>query len=72
VLNTPVDFGLSGSEAALETAHALHMLRGELDRAPDSPLVTEVSDFLNANPTAEQRRASDLQHHSTNMLMKRL
>jgi hypothetical protein len=58
VLNTPVDFGLSGSEAALETAHALHMLHGELDRASDSPLVTEISDFLNANSNVVQWRAA--------------
>src|SRR6266496_3186050 len=37
ILSAPREVGLSGSEAALEALHAMHMLRGELDRAPDSP-----------------------------------
>jgi hypothetical protein len=57
VLNMPLDHGLSGSEAALEASHALHMLRGELDRAPDSPLVTKIHEHLMANFPAEQWRA---------------
>jgi hypothetical protein len=59
VVNAPAlagQFGVS-SESVLEAAHALHMLRAELDRAPVSPLVTQLSGFLNANFEAEKWRA---------------
>ena len=48
--------GLS-SEDMIQAVHALHMLSGELDRAPDSPLVANISEFLNANAEAQQWRA---------------
>jgi hypothetical protein len=54
ILNLPM--GLT-NEDLIQTSHALHMLRGELDRAPNSPLVTEIWAFLNANAEAEQWRA---------------
>lgn len=45
------------SEAAVEVSHTLHMLRGELDRAPNSPLVADIWAYLDANVEAEQWRA---------------
>jgi len=59
VLNSPRMVGQTGVslEMLVEVVHALHMLRGELDRAPDSPLLIKISDLLNANPEAEQWRA---------------
>ena len=61
VVNMPSIAGQSGvsSESVLETAHALHMLRAELDRAPNSPLVVQISDFLNANFDAAKWRAPE-------------
>jgi hypothetical protein len=58
VFNIPGDYGLSDSEAAVEMSHALHMLRGELDRAPNSPLVADIWAYLDANAEAEQWRAA--------------
>jgi hypothetical protein len=58
ILNMPVDHGISESEAAVEVSHTLHMLRGELDRAPNSPLVADIWAYLDANAEAEQWRAA--------------
>jgi hypothetical protein len=62
ILNSPGPFdsfnmGMMTEARVHESAHALHMLRGELDRAPDLPLVTEISEYLNANKEAQQWRA---------------
>jgi hypothetical protein len=51
------DGGVIAETRAVEAFHALHMLKGELDRAPDSPLVKQISDFLNDNFEAEKWRA---------------
>jgi hypothetical protein len=64
ILNSPGPFdsfnmGMMTEARVHEAAHALHMLHGELDRAPDSPLVAEISEYLNANPNAEQWRAPE-------------
>jgi|SRR5208337_3475752 len=43
--------GLGGlsTEDFILAANALHMLQGELDRAPESPLVTEIFEYVKAN-----------------------
>jgi len=58
VFNIPGGYGLSDSETAVEVSHALHMLRSELDRAPNSPLVADIWAYLAANAEAEQWRAA--------------
>ncbi len=62
ILNLPgpysnYDGGVISEARTVKAAHALHMLRGVLDRAPDSPLATEISEYLNANNEAQQWRA---------------
>lgn len=61
ILNSPVissyDGGVIVEARAVEASHSLHMLRGELDRAPDSPLVNQITDFLIDNFEAEKWRA---------------
>jgi hypothetical protein len=62
ILNSPGPFssydgGIIVEARAVEAFHALHMLKGELDRAPDSPLVKQISDFLNDNFDTEKWRA---------------
>lgn len=61
VLVMPRLIGQTGiyPENVVEAAHSLHMLRGELDRAPDSPLVAQIAELLNANPSPEQWRADE-------------
>jgi hypothetical protein len=54
ILNAPM--GLT-NEDIFRASHALQMLCGELDRAPDSPLITEISKYLSANQEAQQWRA---------------
>jgi len=54
ILNTAM--GLTNADV-IQAAHAVHMLRGELDRAPDSRLVTEISEYLSANKDTQQWRA---------------
>jgi hypothetical protein len=39
------------------TLEALHNIRGQLDRTPESPLVTEIAKFLSENWRAEQWRS---------------
>jgi len=56
ILNTPTPMGLS-SEDMIRAVYALQMLCGELDRAPDSRLVANILEFLNANAEAQQWRA---------------
>jgi hypothetical protein len=59
IINSPgptsnYDGGVIVESRTIETAHALHMLRAELDRSPESPLVTSICEFLNANFGAQQ------------------
>jgi len=53
--NEPDAVALAATLAAL----ALNNIRGQLDRTPDSPLVTEITDFLEDNLTAAKWRAND-------------
>jgi hypothetical protein len=55
LLDTPL--GLS-NEDMVQAAHARYMLRGELDRAPNSPLVKQIVDLLDANVEIEKWRAA--------------
>lgn len=42
---------------ASEAMESLHNIKGQLDRTPDSPLVTEIATFLNDHESAEQWRS---------------
>ena len=55
IINSPM--GLP-NENVIQAAHALHMLRGELDRVPDSPLVAEITNYMEDNSEAQQWRAA--------------
>jgi hypothetical protein len=62
ILNSPgpssnYDGGVIVEARIVAAAHALHMLRGELDRVPDSPLVADILEILTANAEPEQWRA---------------
>jgi hypothetical protein len=59
MLNNPHPCAKEPGEAAIEAMEALHNIRGQLDRAPDSPLVTEIVSFLDDNLTADKWRAAD-------------
>ena len=45
--------------AALQAFEALYSIKGQLDRTPDSPLVTEITNFLEDNSSADKWRAND-------------
>lgn len=62
ILNHPgptsnYDGGEISDAHMVEAAHAIHMLRAELDRAPESPLITQIITLLNENFAAEKWRA---------------
>jgi hypothetical protein len=57
VLNNPNPYGKGVGEAVLDAFEALHNLKGQLDRTPDSPLVNEIVDLLQDNWDAEKWRA---------------
>ena len=59
VLNNPKLYAKENGLAALETFEALHNLKGQLDRTPDSPLVIEITNFLDDNSSVEKWRADD-------------
>jgi hypothetical protein len=56
-LNSPPPGQHAGMWIA-ETLEALHNIRGQLERTPDSPLVIEIKTFLANNWKAEQWRAA--------------
>jgi hypothetical protein len=57
VLNHPQYWGKDIGAAALEAFESLHILKGQLDRMPDSQLVGELAGFLDENWSADQWRA---------------
>jgi hypothetical protein len=42
----------------IEASEALHVLKGQLDRMPEHPLVNELANFLHSNWEAEKWRSS--------------
>ena len=46
------------ADNAIAALEALHVLKGQLDRMPDSTLVEQIADFLHANEAAELWRSA--------------
>lgn len=46
---------------AIDSMESLHVLKGHLDRMPDSERVKQIADFLHDNENAEQWRSSQFQ-----------
>ena len=59
VLNHPDHWAKEPGAAALEAFEALHNIKGQLDRTPDSPLVTAIATFLDDNWNADKWRADN-------------
>lgn len=55
ILNNPK--WQDGGTAVIKASEALHKLKGQLDRTPDSPLVIQLAKLLDDNSKAEQWRS---------------
>ena len=57
LLNHPNQTYPASAEIVIATLESLHLLKAQLDRMPDGPLVQEIADFLHTNWEAENWRS---------------
>ncbi len=57
LLNLPNQIYPASAAIAIETSESLHLLKAQLDRMPDGPMVEKIADFLHENWLAENWRS---------------